>query len=402
MPAALHNLCQQSPTALRGRIGSVAILLRVVALVSIAATPAGAVDHVTFRRSPEAEETRLEGRIAIEAVDKSMIFQTADGGLYPMTAEQVVRRDSDATPFEPLSADECGKKLLDTLPEGFEIHKTKNYVFAYNSNKAYVQWVGALFERLHRAFHTFWQARGIKLSEPEFPLCVLVFADDESYAKYVKQHYGEAASKLAAFYALNTNHVTLYDLTGVGALRREGSRRGNAAQINEMLSHPSASQNVATVVHEAFHQLQFNCGLSQRYADVPLWVAEGLATYFESPDLKSSQGWRTIGAVHYGRLGAFREYLPMRPEASLTALIIDDKRFRDARGAGAAYAEAWAMNHFLMQRRSKDYVAYLKNVAAKRPAEIQTPEERLKDFTDAFGDLDALDAEFLRHVQSLR
>jgi hypothetical protein len=385
-----------------GRAGFVAIFLVPISLVATAVAPAIAVDRVTFRRSPEADETSLEGRVMIEAVDKSMIFQTADGGLYPLTAEQVIRRDSDAATFEPLSDDECGKKLLAALPEGFDIHKTKNYIFAYNSNKAYVQWVGALFERLHRAFHTFWQARGIKLSEPEFPLCVLVFADDESYATHVKQHYGEAASKLAAFYALNTNHVTLYDLTGVGALRREGSRRGNAAQINEMLSHPSASQNVATVVHEAFHQLQFNCGLSQRYADVPLWVAEGLAMYFETPDLKSAQGWRTIGAVHYGRLGHFRAYLPNRPEASLKSLIIDDKRFRDARGAAAAYSEAWAMNHFLMQRHAKTYIAYLKNIAAKRPAEIPTPEERLKEFTDAFGDLESLDAEFLRHAQSLR
>jgi hypothetical protein len=218
----------------------------------------------------------------------------------------------------------------------------------------------------------------------------------------VKKHYGDAASTLAAFYSPHTNQVVLYDLTGVGALRREGSRRGNAAQINEMLSHQSASQNVATVVHEAFHQLQFNCGLSQRYADIPLWVAEGLAMYFETPDLKSAQGWRTIGAVHYGRLGNFREYLPNRPEASLKSLIIDDKRFRDGRTAVSAYSEAWAMNHFLMQRNAKAYIAYLKTIAAKRPAEIPTPEERLKEFTDAFGDLESLDADFLRHVQALR
>lgn len=375
-----------------------------IALVALVVTAGRilAADYVSFRRDDAADETRLSGRVVVEAVDKSLLFQTPDGGLYAIAAEQVVRRESDPQPFEPASAEAIGKQLLAALPAGFDIHRTRNYVFAYNSNKAYVQWVGALFERLHRGFHTFWQGKGIKLSEPEFPLCVLVFADDESYATYVKQHYGEAASKLAAFYALSTNHVTLYDLTGVGALRREGSRRGNPGQINEMLSHPAASQNVATVVHEAFHQLQFNCGLSQRYADVPLWVAEGLAMYFETPDLKSAQGWRTIGAVHHGRLRDFRTYLPNRPEASLEALVVDDKRFRDARGAIAAYGEAWAMNHFLMQRRTKDYVAYLKLVAAKPPAQMQTPQERLREFTAAFGEIDALDAEFQRHVQSLR
>lgn len=378
-------------------------LAMLVAAISTAAPSAHAIDHVTFRRQAGGEEIHLEGRVAVEAVDKSLLFQTADGGLFPIAAEQVTKRSSDTTPFKPISSDAIGKQLLANLPAGFDIHRTRNYVIAYNSNKAYAQWVGALFERLHRAFHTFWQGKGIKLAEPEFPLCVLVFADQESYAGYVKQQYGESISKLVAFYALNTtNHVVLYDLTGVGALRREGNRRGNPSQINEMLSHADAAKNVATVVHEAFHQLQFNCGLSQRYADVPLWVAEGLAMYFETPDLKSAQGWRTIGAVHYGRLGDFQRYLPTRPAASLKSLVVEDARFRDARGAVSAYAEAWAMNHFLMQRHTKEYVAYLKLVAEKPPAVNQTPEERLKEFTAAFGDLDTLDAEFLRHTQSLR
>lgn len=377
-------------------------LALLVAAIGNTAPSAHAVDHVTFRRQAGRDEVHLEGRIAVEAVDKSMLFQTADGGLFAITAEQVTKRSTDAAPFKPISSDAIGKQLLASLPAGFDIHRTRNYVIAYNSNKAYAQWVGALFERLHRAFHTFWQGKGLKLAEPEFPLCVFVFADEESYAAYVKQQYGESVSKLAAFYALNTNHVTLYDLTGVGALRREGNRRGNPGQINEMLSHADAAKNVATVVHEAFHQLQFNCGLSQRYADVPLWVAEGLAMYFETPDLKSAQGWRTIGAVHYGRLSDFQRYLPGRPAASLKSLVVEDARFRDARGAVSAYAEAWAMNHFLMQRHTKEYIAYLKLVAEKPPAITQTPEERLKEFTTAFGDLDTLDAEFLRHTQSLR
>lgn len=368
----------------------------------LAALPVRAVDRVEFRREGQSQPTEVEGRVVVEAVDKSLLFQTSDGALWPITAEQIVRRESDERKFAPVTADEAGKRLLAQLPEGFDIHRTRNYVICYNSNKAYAQWVGALFERLHRAFDTFWKGKGVELVDNEFPLCVLVFADADSYAAYTKEHYGEAASKLVAFYALSTNHVTLYDLTGVGALRREGSRRGNLAQVNEMLSHPSAAQNVATVVHEAFHQLQFNRGLSQRFADVPLWVAEGLAMYFETPDLKSAQGWRTIGSVSYGRLGDFRAYLPHRPAASLKSLVVDDTRFRDARTAGAAYAEAWAMNHFLMQRHTKEYVAYLKTVAAKPPAVVDTPEERLNQFQAALGDLDTLDAEFLKHVESLR
>ena len=66
---------------------------------------------------------------------------------------------------------------------------------------------------------------------------------------------------------------------------------------------------VATIIHEATHQLAFNRGLQARFADVPLWVSEGIALYFETPDLRNSRGWQTVGAVNRVRLDRFRQYL---------------------------------------------------------------------------------------------
>jgi hypothetical protein len=81
-------------------------------------------------------------------------------------------------------------------------------------------------------------------------------------------------------------------------------------EINEMLSQPAAVPLVATIVHEATHQIAFNCGLQQRYADIPLWLCEGMAVYFEAPDLTSTRGWRGIGRVNYPRLETFRKNVP--------------------------------------------------------------------------------------------
>ena len=66
----------------------------------------------------------------------------------------------------------------------------------------------------------------------------------------------------------------------------------------EILARPEAAGLVATVVHEATHQMAFNCGLHARLAPVPVWVSEGIATYFETPDLRSRTGWRGIGGVN--------------------------------------------------------------------------------------------------------
>jgi hypothetical protein len=381
---------------------AVRLCLSVWAAVAIAlwTAPAVAVERFVIRK--DGHEISLEGETVVEAQDQSRLFHTASGDLWNFNASEVVRSEKDDRPFKPMTPEEAGKYVLGNLPAGFEVYRTKNYVICHNGTKAYAQWVGALFERLHRAFHTFWTTRGVKLVEPKFPLVAVVFADAQGYKAYADKQYGKGAGSLVAFYSLRTNQVTLYDLTGVGALRREGAKRGNAAQINEMLSHKDAALNVSCIVHEAFHQLQFNCGLSQRYADIPLWVAEGLAVYFETPDLESSQGWRTVGAVNYGRLATLGDYLPNRPAQSLKSMMVDDKRFSDPRQAVSAYAEAWAMNHFLMQRYGKKYVKYLQTLAAKQPGVADAPEARLREFESTVGSLTKLDAEFLKHVKALK
>jgi hypothetical protein len=158
---------------------------------------------------------------------------------------------------------------------------------------------------------------------------------------------------------------------------------------------------VATIVHEATHQIAFNCGLQTRFADIPLWQCEGMAVYFEAPDLASSRGWRGIGRVNYPRLETFRRNLPNWRRDSLETLLADNRRFRDPSTALAAYADAWALNYYLIKYRSDDYTAYLRMLAGKRPLLEDEPATRLSEFKQHFGDLRALEREFLRQMSRL-
>jgi hypothetical protein len=170
-----------------------------------------------------------------------------------------------------------------------------------------------------------------------------------------------------------------------------------------MLSRPGAERTVATIIHEATHQIAFNCGLQTRMADNPLWVSEGLAVYFETPDLSSAKGWKTIGGVNRVRLADFRDYLARRPAGSLQTLLSSDDRLRDPQQAADAYAEAWALNYFLLRAKPKEYEKYLKLLSTKRPFIWDTPEKRLIEFQAIFGDdLETFDAEFLRHMGKVR
>ncbi len=358
-----------------------------------------ALEHVTVRR--DGREQKVSGQVVVTAEDGGLLLMTNDGTLWAIEPDKLVSREQDDQEFHPLARNELSKQLLSELPEGFEVYSTRHYLICYNTSREYAAWCGSLFERLYKGFINAWSRKGLKLHEPEFPLVAVIFSSPEAYSKYAQSELGEAAPSIVGYYSLRSNRVTMYDLTGIESLRSAGDRRGSPGQINAVLSRPEAEQVVATIIHEATHQIAFNSGLQTRFADIPLWVSEGLAVFFETPDLQSAKGWRTIGAVNTSRLDRFREYLSRRPAGSLKSLLSDDKRIRDTRTALDAYAEAWALNYFLIHYRPKQYVAYLQMLSGKKQFLWDEPKTRLREFQAAFGDLSQLDSDFLKQMQKV-
>jgi Protein of unknown function (DUF1570) len=305
-------------------------------------------------------------------------------------------------PFTPLKSSELAERLVAKMPPGFRIHTTPHYVICYNTSREYAQWTSSLLERLYKAFTSYWQNKGLKLRESEFPLPVLVFSDRSSYDAAAREDLPGGTGNIVGFYSLRSNRINMFDLTGAEAVRAAGPRRGSLREINDMLSQPAAVPLVATIVHEATHQIAFNCGLSTRYADIPLWQCEGMAVYFEAPDLASTRGWRGIGKVNYPRLETFRRNQSRWNEGSLAGLLADSRRLRDPRTAFDAYADAWALNYYLIKYRPSEYLAYIKMLAEKRPLEDDDPQERLTEFREHFGDLRSLEQDFLKQMSRVK
>ena len=380
------------------RIPQAAVWQSAVLIVALA-SPAAGVEYITIQQNGSQKE--LAGKLEVEAEDGGVMLMTADGILWPLPKEEIVSRKSDDKPFVPLTPDEIAKKLTAELPNGFKIHQTKNYLICYNTSPAYAQWVGGLFERLNSAFYNYWTRRGIEMRQPQFPLVALVFDSKASYAQHARGELGDATNSIIGYYSLKTNRMTMYDLTGVEEFGG-GGKATTAARVNQVLSKPGAERTVATIVHEATHQLAFNSGLQVRYADIPMWVSEGLAIYFETPDLESKTGWRNIGGVNRVNLVNFRRAAAEGKLVSLEQLLSDDKRFRDPASAANAYAQAWALNYYLLKTRSDDYVKYLQAQAAQSPLVILEPAERVKQFEDNLGgELTTIEAEFLRYMRGV-
>ena len=186
--------------------------------------------------------------------------------------------------------------------------------------------------------------------------------------------------------------------------RLRGKQRRNVSkQIREIMSSDDGLATIATIIHEATHQIAFNCGLHRRYADNPLWLTEGMAIYFEVPDPASRDGWARLGALHPQRLRQFRDYVrSRRPAHSLRDLVRSDQRLRDVALAPDAYAESWALTYFLIQKHAEQYQNYLAGLRNKVPLIQDSPEQRMAFFEKLFGRVDQIDAEMIEYFSSLR
>ena len=344
---------------------------------------------------PRIEEKTVEGRLRIEAVDGGLLIEDRQGIVWPITASQSPVKETLDTPFTWMTADELAASLKTELGDGFEVVATPHYLICTNAGKGYGEWCGQMFERLHAGFQRFWTERIPGLEAPERPLIAIAFATRKEYQVFQVTDAGGQVGAAQGYYSARTNRMVLFDQS-----REDNAGRAlDSADIQKQaLRNPSA---IATVIHEAVHQLSFNMGLQTRYADNPLWFSEGLAMYFETPDLEARTGWRTIGKINPARLNRYRTLAKTGPP-EIRSLIATDDRFRDPTTAIDAYAEAWALHFFLLRTQKEKYNNYLQMLAAKPSMKWDTPAQRITDFEAIFGPLSHIEKEQVKFMTRLR
>lgn len=376
------------------------LLLCLLAFPAISRT-AVALEHVLVNLN--GQERKLSGEVVAEDSVGSMLLETDEGAIWQLMADTILKRTSDDEPLVPLDKQQLGQRLLEEMGPGFRLHESKHYVVVFNTTDKYAKWCSSLLERLQKGFLAFWKKRGCKVRAPKRPLAVLIFNNKASYINYAKAELGASAGNAIGYYSFQTNRIAMYDLTGSQALRREVTNRGSMKDISALLQKPKALPLVATIIHEATHQIAFNCGLQKRYVDNPIWLSEGMAAYFETPDLSSNRSWSGTDKVNYDRWNRFRKNVRAGKAANLKTLIATDDRLRNPRTAVDGYAEAWAWNYFLIKWHSKQYVKYLKMLADKPLLTPADPATRISEFKEHFGeDLNALEQEFVRRMSKIR
>lgn len=376
-------LPHSAPGSCAARAWPAAALSAIVALGACAPARCAEVgDRIAVVVTGDAAPRTLEGSIVVEAVDGGMLLRLDDQRLELVQPDAVLERrplpapEDDGAP----TARDVGTRILAGLPAGFDMLATRHYVVCFDTSRAYAQWCASLFERLHATFLNYWKKAGLEIETPREPLVVVIFADRKRYEAFAARDLGAASDRVVGYYNILDNRITTFDLTGSDQLARRPAATASRAGL-EILSSPEAASLVSTLVHEASHQMAFNCGLHRRLAPVPVWLSEGVATFFETPD-PGGRGWKGIGGVNRPRLEKFlADYRP----GVLERIVLDDDPFRDPDESLDAYARAWALTAFLAQTRKAALAKYMATMAAKEPLADDDPETRRRDFVDAFG-----------------
>jgi hypothetical protein len=329
----------------------------------------------------ELQGEPLEG-LPLAWSSRNVILLDRAGKLWEFDPKEVSKFQATTRSFESHSLSAMQSRLRAEFGNQFEVASTGHYLVVHPRGHG-AHW-SRRFEELYRSFVHYFAVRGFEVDEPQFPLVAVVLSDRQEFQQYCRRQGQRAGHSLLGYYSPADNRVALYD---VGGGRDDGQ---------------SWAANSETIIHEATHQTAFNTGIHSRYSAPPRWVAEGLAMMFEAPGVWNSRSFtRQSDRLHGAQLAEFRRQLARRPEARFTELVSSDRLFD--RDINAAYAESWAFSFYLMETQPRQYAKYLK-ATARHPDFIATNSaERLKDFTDVFGEnFRLIDAQLLRFISTLK
>lgn len=338
------------------------------------------------------------------------------------------------------------EKIRGDFGQEFSVLRTRHYRIGYNCSDFFAERTAQRLEHVYRQFLEVFRARHFEPVPISDRQEVILFDTHEQFLGYARKH-DKTIWNAAGFYSDRTRRSYFYDACNDKQYRQQIEKLSQAEDRletfrKEVLSgdkdqcyiatHSDGSQdklircqmlgrlredeaelkaqldtlrdsyqemNANVTIHEATHQLAYNCGIHNRYYRNPVWLVEGLAVYFEA----TSQSYRDKpGEVHPQRLERFLQSIQTSDAIPLGALITQDGLFntQDPR-AEVAYASAWALFYYLVWQKQETLFDYMYDLSLRMSGEPYEPAERKKDFESYFGDMDQLEAHWYSYMRNL-
>ncbi|MBS0263825.1 MAG: DUF1570 domain-containing protein [Planctomycetes bacterium] len=366
------------------------------------------------------------------AVDKVLEIDPSHQGA--QLVEQVKKKIKEPLPDDP-DAEKTFKSLV-KQGTGMRVEKSKHFMLltdtplkpekAAKGEKQKTKNRAAerldLLEQVYESFVLLFHAQDISLDIPSERMMVVLFEKYEDFRDCAKS-LSPALASASGFWDPITNISYFFDygssarfemlkpiMTEMKKIEADAQKARDPEMIrfNKVLrllvEVEKQNSDITVVSHECCHQMAGNTGLLPRHVDIPKWVHEGLATYFEAP---ASGGWAGIGAVSTERLVFYRILAERDEQHSNLDFVASDQIFDKAiskSGILFGYAHAWGLTHFLFEKHLKELVTIYR-VIGQMPPDVQlNPDILMKIFHRAFGTTDtkALNEEWRSYMRTIK
>ncbi len=301
------------------------------------------------------------------------------------TANLLVPTDD---PFRPFTAAELADQLHENKGEfaDYPLLKTEHYLIFYKSTRAFAEDSGRLLEDLYRGLISAFERNNLPVHESEFPLVAVIFATEADFRAHKL-----VDRQVRAYYEYYTNRIFFFQKSDRDAIEPK----------------VAALLKPQTVAHEGAHQILSNIGVQPRPSYWPLWLVEGLAEYCATTVVtKKGINWSGLGAINSLHMATIRELED--PLSNIKRISRKDSAppsetlLLKSALSPTDYADAWALTHYLAQKRFPEFMKYLKAMSQVPPFEQHTPAENLAEFRKYFSEPPAkLEKKLSEHIHKI-
>jgi hypothetical protein len=280
-----------------------------------------------------------------------------------------------------------------------------------------------LLEAVYESFLLRFYAYGVKLEIPQERLKVVLFNEYKDYRLFADK-LSPALASASGFWGPEQNTSVFFDHGTNDTFKqlkefsdRLQSQKKDAVRdrdlnaaavvrladtLKMLIEIERENSDISVVSHEATHQLAGNTGLLPRHVQIPSWVHEGLASYFETPD---GATWAGVGAVNEERLDWYRALERDRVHSNI-GFIVGDQIFDYAASLGAklhGYGQAWALTNFMLEKHFDKFMVFYRRLGELPPDTFLSQEIVNQIFDEAVGiNRDKLDEQWRAYMKALK
>lgn len=323
-------------------------------------------DEFTIRVSNDTTTT-VTARLAGEG-QKAHALEFPNGSWKLIPSDRIVdhKAGPDPTPLTPdellkeINAEFSATRTISQIDKPFVIVLVRARPDALDPAtdrryQAVVKKAATFFKGMQTNFLEFVKQARIETTPVKYPLAAIIFESDRHFDAYATREAdgqaGLSAASMSAYYNLESNRLVI--------------------RLSECTSFD-------TPLHEAVHQQVYNRGILQRFSAVPMWFNEGIATGFEGDGERVRSGPKSI-SDRYGRMALKARVVNWKE------IVARDETFQGDVLAAEAYGHAWGLHWLLVTKYRAEYNNLVKHYAAKKPLELDRPDQRVAEFERIVG-----------------